>query len=69
MTGHGLFTYALVEGVNGKARDVAGEVHAEALRDFVRSEVQMLSEKLNAAQEPQYFRARDAQDYVLARLK
>ncbi|MGO9486645.1 MAG: caspase domain-containing protein, partial [Rhodomicrobium sp.] len=65
--GHGLFTYALVEGVNGAARDGAGEVHADGLRDFLRVRVGELAAKLSAAQEPQYFRARDAENYVLAR--
>ena len=32
--GHGAFTFALVEGVNGGARDSAGEVRADGLRDF-----------------------------------
>jgi uncharacterized caspase-like protein len=65
--GHGLFTYALVEGVNGKARDGAGEVRAEGLHVFLKSRVGGLAAKLQAEQEPQYFRARDAENYVLAR--
>ena len=65
--GHGLFTYALVEGVNGGARDGAGEVRADGLRDFLKSRVGDLAAKLSHAQEPQYFRARDAENYVLAR--
>ena len=32
--GHGLFTYALVEGVNGGARDGAGEVRADGFARF-----------------------------------
>ncbi len=65
--GHGLFTYALVEGVNGKARDGTGEVRAEGLQAFLKSRVRDLAAKLSHAQEPQYFRARDAENYVLAR--
>ncbi|MGO9172794.1 MAG: caspase family protein [Rhodomicrobium sp.] len=65
--GHGLFTYALVEGVNGAARDASGEIRAEGLRDFLRTKVQELAAKFVHAQEPQYFRARDAENYVLAR--
>jgi hypothetical protein len=65
--GHGLFTYALAEGVNGAARDAAGEVRAEGLRDFLKSQVGALAAKFQRAQEPQYFRARDAENYVLAR--
>ncbi len=65
--GHGLFTYALVEGVNGRARDGGGEVRADGLRDFVKARVGELAAQLKKAQEPQYFRARDAENYVLAR--
>jgi WD40 repeat protein/uncharacterized caspase-like protein len=65
--GHGLFTYALVEGVNGKAHDGAGEVRADGLHDFLKSRVGALAANLSAAQEPQYFRARDAENYVLTR--
>ncbi|MGP0042181.1 MAG: PDZ domain-containing protein [Rhodomicrobium sp.] len=65
--GHGLFTYSLVEGVSGKARDAAGEVRAEGLRDFMRARVTALAAKFLHDQEPQYFRARDAENYVLAR--
>ena len=65
--GHGLFTYALVEGVDGGARDKVGDVRAESLRDFLRDRVRELAAKLNQDQEPQYFRARDADNYVLAR--
>jgi hypothetical protein len=65
--GHGLFTYALVEGVNGAARDGAGEVRADGLRDFLKGRVGALAAQLKHEQEPQYFRARDAENYVLAR--
>ena len=65
--GHGLFTYALVEGVDGAARDGAGEVRADGLRDFVKARVAALAAELSRSQEPQYFRGRDAGDYVLAR--
>ena len=65
--GHGLFTYVLVEGVDGGARDKVGDVRAEGLRDFLRDRVRELAAKLNQDQEPQYFRARDADNYVLAR--
>ncbi len=65
--GHGLFTYALVEGMGGKARDGAGEVRAEGLRDFLRARVKDLAAKFHHEQEPQYFRARDAENVLLAR--
>jgi uncharacterized caspase-like protein len=65
--GHGLFTYALVEGVNGGARNALGEVRADGLRDFVKVRVGALAAEHRHTQEPQYFRARDAENYVLAR--
>ena len=65
--GHGLFTYALVEGVNGGARDGAGEVRADGLRDFLKTRVGTLAATFQHEQEPQYFRARDAENFVLAR--
>jgi WD40 repeat protein len=65
--GHGLFTYALVEGVGGGARNTAGEVRAEGLRDFLKNRVQSMASKLRRQQEPQYFRARDAENYIFAR--
>ena len=65
--GHGLFTYALVEGVNGSARNGAGEVRADGLRDFVKGRVGELAAKFKHEQEPQYFRGRDADNYVITR--
>jgi WD40 repeat protein/uncharacterized caspase-like protein len=64
--GHGLFTYAVVEGLNGAATNPAGEVKTESLRDFLRNRVRELAKSMKADQEPQYFRGRDAQDYLLA---
>ena len=65
--GHGLFTYALVEGLAGKATkgDRGGPVTTVALRDFLVARVAELARKLEHEQEPQYFRGRDAVDYVL----
>ena len=65
--GHGLFIYSLAEGVNGGARDRAGEVWADGLRDFLKTRVGTLAAKLRHEQAPQYFRARDAENFVLAR--
>jgi len=66
--GGGLFTYALVEGVKGAAKDKAGEVRAESLRDYVQARVRALAKPLGFEQEPQFVKGRDAQDYVLARV-
>ncbi|MGA7329569.1 MAG: hypothetical protein WBX25_35090 [Rhodomicrobium sp.] len=65
--GHGLFTFALAEGVNGGARDGEGKVRADGLRDFLKTRVGALAAKLQHEQVPQYFRARDADNFVLAR--
>ena len=65
--GGGLFTYALVEGVKGKAKDGAGEVRAESLRDYVRARVAELAKPLGGDQEPQFVKGRDADNYLLAR--
>ena len=35
--GHGVFTYAVVQGVNGAAKNAAGEVKTEGLRDFLQA--------------------------------
>jgi WD40 repeat protein len=65
--GHGLFTYAIVEGIGGKAakRDSAAPITTMGLRDFLVARVAELASKLGHQQEPQYFRGRDAIDYVL----
>ena len=65
--GGGLFTYALVEGVKGKAKDKAGEVRAESLRDYVRARVAELARPLGHDQEPQFVKGRDAENYLLSR--
>jgi len=64
--GHGLFTYAVVEGVSGAAKNAAGEVKTEGLRDFLLKRVPEMAKAMKREQEPQYFRGRDAQDYLLA---
>ena len=66
--GHGLFTYAMVEGIEGQAAkgDNAGRVTTLGLRDFLLARVAEMAGKLGHAQEPQYFRGRDAENYLLA---
>ena len=54
--------------MNGEAKDKAGEVRAEGLRDYVRARVRELAKPLGREQEPQFVKGRDAQDYVLARV-
>jgi uncharacterized caspase-like protein len=66
--GHGLFTYAMVEGLEGKGGIAQRrEITTKTLADYVIKRVEELAKAQNASQEPQYFKGRDAEDYVLAR--
>lgn len=66
--GHGLFTYALVEGLEGKGGTGANrQISTRDLADYVTRRVNELARTLNGEQDPQYFKGRDAEDYVLAR--
>ena len=66
--GHGLFTYAVVEGLAGKGElEPKRQISTKELADYVVTRVTQLSRNLQRAQEPQYFIGRDAADYVLAR--
>ena len=42
-----------------------GEIRTEGLHDYLRVRVQELAKQLKREQEPQYFRGRDAENYVL----
>jgi WD40 repeat protein len=64
--GHGLFTYALVERLEGRGGGPAGQLTTTELAQYVAKRVGDLAKGLNGEQEPQYFRGRDAEDYVLA---
>ena len=65
--GHGLFTYAVVEGLEGKG-GFAGkkQISTKNLADYVIKRVEALAKAQKQEQEPQYFKGRDAEDYVLA---
>jgi WD40 repeat protein len=66
--GHGLFTYAVVEGLEGKGGIGAKrQVSTKDLADYVVERVGALAKNLKGEQSPQYFKGRDAEDYVLAR--
>jgi WD40 repeat protein len=66
--GHGIFTYAVVEGLRGTgAVTPKGEISTKSLADYVVGRVNSLAKALNGEQEPQYFKGRDAQDFVLTR--
>jgi hypothetical protein len=63
-----LFTYAVVEGLEGKGAMAAKrEITTKGLADFVVKRVDQLAKDRRGEQEPQYFKGRDAEDYVLAR--
>jgi WD40 repeat protein len=65
--GHGLFTYAVVEGLDGKGTfELKRQMSTRELGDYVIERVNALATAMNSEQEPQYFRGRDAIDYVLA---
>jgi hypothetical protein len=66
--GHGLFTYAVVEGLGGKGGlGAKRQISTRELADYVVKRVDQLAKSLKGEQEPQYFKGRDAEDYVLAR--
>jgi WD40 repeat protein len=66
--GHGLFTYALVEGLEGAGNLAAKrQLSTRDLADYVAMRVDELATALNGKQEPQYFKGRDADEYVLVR--
>ena len=66
--GHGLFTYAIVEGLGGAGGlTTKREISTKELADYALKRVGELAKALNGEQEPQYFKGRDAEDYVLAR--
>jgi WD40 repeat protein len=65
--GHGLFTYAVVEGLEGKGGlSAKRKVSTKDLADYVIKRVEELAKAHKHDQEPQYFKGRDAEDYVLA---
>ena len=66
--GHGLFTYAVVEGISGKAgTGNSRQIKTSELHAFVVRRVDELARALDSAQEPQLYKGRDAEDFVLAR--
>jgi uncharacterized caspase-like protein len=66
--GHGLFTYAVVEGLQGKGGLAARkQISTKDLAAYVIKRVEELAKQQKQEQEPQYFKGRDAEDYILAR--
>ncbi len=50
--GHGIFTYFFVKGLNGAAKNSAGNITARALYDYLRPNVQDEARRQNRAQTP-----------------
>ena len=66
--GHGIFTYALVEGLESKGNLAPKQqISTKGLADYIIRRVGALAKELKAEQEPQYFKGRDAEDFVLVR--
>jgi len=66
--GHGLFTYAVVEGLEGKgAMTAEGDITTRGLAEYVLKRVDQLAKEMQGEQEPQYLKGRDAEDYVLVK--
>ena len=61
---HGYFTYALVEGLKGKAALEDGAIYATTLYDYVFHDVRKRS---NFVQEPQFYKSAQTRNLVLAR--
>jgi uncharacterized caspase-like protein len=64
--GHGLFTYALIEGLDGKAANDKREITTRGLAAYVKKRVEELARTKKVQQEPQFFPGGDDADYVLA---
>jgi uncharacterized caspase-like protein len=66
--GHGLFTYAVVEALDGAGElGAKRQISTKDLADYVVGRVKQLAIAQWSTQDPQYFKSRDAEDYVLAR--
>ncbi len=65
--GHGLFTFAVVEGLDGPGKpELKQEITTNFLAGYVSKRVKELAEKIFWEQDPQYFKGQDSEDYVLA---
>ena len=67
--GHGAFTKAVIEGIDGRANaDGDRQITTKELRDYLDRRVPELAAEFGQEQNPQFFQARDAQVYSLARV-
>jgi hypothetical protein len=57
----------VAEGLGGKAsRGDARQITTKDLAEYVAARVGELAKEIHREQEPQYFKSRDAEDFVLA---
>ncbi len=63
--GHGAFTYFLLRGLNGDAKNGAGSVTLKSLHDYLAPRVQDAAKRANRDQLPQIIAAPGQQDLVL----
>jgi hypothetical protein len=67
---HGLFTQALVEGLDGAADTAkSGRVDTVQLNGYLQARVPELAKPFQREQNPQFFKGRDAEVYPLAAIK
>ncbi len=65
--GHGFFTEAIVEGLTGKAdASGSGRVDTAQLNAYLQARVRGLAKSIGKEQDPQFFKGRDAEVYLLA---
>lgn len=63
--GHGLFTYYLLRGLNGEAKDGAGAVTVKSLHAYLAPKVQDEAKRVNRDQTPQLLPPSPADDFKL----
>ena len=67
--GYGLFTYYLLDGLNGGAMDASGRVTLKSLFDYVKPKVAGDARRANRDQVPQFESGGSATDHVVLRTK
>jgi len=60
--GHGLFTFAFLEALDGEKSE---SISTKDMASYLARRVSELAKKRGANQDPQFFRGRDAEDYLL----
>lgn len=63
--GHGLFTFAFLEAFDSEKSSTSESLSTKEMASYLARRVSELAKKRGAAQDPQYFRGRDAEEYLL----